>query len=360
MALNKDALLTAVLAASGGKQVVKYNVNGDPCFFTRIPRFNLEDINPALGTGPHPAFVVNGAIKDEILIGTFQAIFEKNCAISIPGQSPKVSITFDQAKAACELNGAGFHLMTAWERAAVVLWCLKNTFQPRGNTLSGKSHETTWETGTPAPDNALKTLGGSGPASWRHDGTMAGISDLVGNVVEWLDGLKSVDGRLYFPNDNDFTLSDPQWPASPVYLDTTASAVGNRDGMADSGDVVLNDRILHYSETPTPPGGTDPGEFDYAQNTWAASDLSTTYDALALEKRQQLAQLVIAPKIASSEDVLFPEAKGVIYSRNYGERRPYWGGHWGDGSHAGLAYLCLNAHRSAVYVGLGLRPAFIL
>jgi hypothetical protein len=64
MALNKDALLTSVLAASGGKQVVKYNVNGDPSFFTRIPRFNVEDIDPALGTGPHPAFGVNGVIKD--------------------------------------------------------------------------------------------------------------------------------------------------------------------------------------------------------------------------------------------------------------------------------------------------------
>jgi hypothetical protein len=100
MALNKDALLTAVLAASGAKQVVKYNVNGDPCFFTRIPRFNLEDINPDLGIGPHPAFVVNGVIKNEILIGTYPAIFEKSCAISIPGQSPKAGINFDQAKAA--------------------------------------------------------------------------------------------------------------------------------------------------------------------------------------------------------------------------------------------------------------------
>jgi hypothetical protein len=359
MSLNKDTLLNAVSAASGGKQVTKYNVNGDPCFFTRIPRFNLEDIHPSLGTGPHPAFVVNGAIKEEILIATYPAIIDKGCALSIPGQSPKVSVTFDAAKTACEQNGPGFHLMTAWERAAVALWCLKNGFQPRGNTSSGKSHEATWESGTPAPDNALKTLGGSGPASWRHDGTMAGIADLVGNVAEWLDGLKSIDGRLYFPLDNNFMLPEAQWPASSIYLDATAGP-GDRDGAADSGDIVISDRVTKYSETPTPSGGGDPGDLDFAQNTWKDTAVSSTFANLSLDKRQAAAQLMIAPKLASGDPALFPEAKGMFYSRNYGERLPYWGGGWGHGANAGLAYLYLNARRSNSSNNRGLRPAFIL
>ena len=36
----------------------------------------------------------------------------------------------------------------------------------------------------------------------------AWIADLVGNVYEWLDGLKSVDGRLYFPTDNNCMLAE--------------------------------------------------------------------------------------------------------------------------------------------------------
>jgi hypothetical protein len=359
MSLNKDTLLNAVLAASGGKQVIKYNVNGDPCFFTRIPRFNLEDIHASLGTGPHPAFVVNGVVKSEILIGTYQAIIDKGCALSIPGQSPKVSIDFDAAKTACEQNGPGFHLMTAWERAAVALWCLKNGSQPRGNTASGKSHEATWETGTPAPDNAAKTLGGSGPASWRHDGTMAGISDLVGNVTEWLDGLKMKDGRLYFPDDNDFMLAEAQWPASSIYLDATAGP-GDRDGSADSGDVVVSDRVTKYSETPTPAGGGDTGNFDHALNTWKDTAVSTTFGSLELGKRQAAAQLMIAPKLAAADSALFPAAKGSIYSRNYGERFARAGGSWGSSASAGLAALTLGYGRSYVYSNIGLRPAFIL
>ncbi len=360
--LNKDALLIATAAASGGKQVVKFNANGDPCFFTRIPRFNLEDIHPSLGSGPHPAFIANGVVKDEILIGTYQAILEKGCALSIPGQSPKVSITYDAAKAACQANGPGFHMMTMWERSAVVLWCLKNEFQPRGNTVSGKSNEAGWETGTPAPDNALKTLGGSGPASWRHDGTLGGIADLVGNVWEWQDGFKMVDGRLIFPVDNNFTLPEANWPASSIYLDASAGP-GDRKDAADSGDIIISDRVTKYSETPTPAGGGDKEYFDYAHNPgeagWRNSALSAGFNALPLEKRQQAAQLLIAPRLTSTGEILFP-AKGAFWSRNYGEIMPRCGGSWGNGANAGLAALYLTHRRSYSDSNIGLRPAFIL
>jgi hypothetical protein len=242
MGLTKDTLLMSVLAASGGKQVIKYNANGDPLVMVRIPRFNLEDINSALGSGVHPAFIVDGVTKNEIYIGAYQAVIEKGCAISIPGQSPKANINFDNAKAACEANGPGFHLMTAWEWAAVALWCVKNNTQPRGNTNSGKAHDATWEHGTPAPDNSAKTLTGTGPASWRHDGTNEGIADLAGNIWEWNDGLKLVDGRFYFPLTNNFTMPESSWPASPLYLDSSVGP-GDGNGAAQTGAPSISDRI---------------------------------------------------------------------------------------------------------------------
>ena len=265
-------------------------------------------------------------------------------------------ITFDGAKTACEQNGPGFHLMTAWERAALALWCLKNGFQPRGNTSGGKSHEATWETGTPAPDNAAKTLGGSGPASWRHDGTMAGIADLVGSVYEWLDGFKSVDGRLYFPADNNYLLAEAQWPASSLYLDAIAGP-GDRSGSADSGDIVVSDRITKYTETPTPSGGSDPGDFDYAYNsTWKDTAVSATFANLETSKKRAAAQLMIAPRLAAADPPLFPDAKGAFYSLNYGERLPVWGGHLLNGSDAGLAFLYLYYRRSHSYYSSACGP----
>jgi hypothetical protein len=361
MAITKDTLLLALSAASGGKLMVKYNVNGDPLIMVRVPKFNLEDIDASLGNGPHPMFVVNGVVKSEVYIGMCQAILEKGCALSIPGLSPRVSINFDDAKAACVANGPGFHLMTAWEWAGVALWCLKNGFQPRGNTNYLKSHEAGYETGTPAPDNpTAKILGGGGPASWRHDGTYQGIADMVGNVWEWNDGLYLNDGRLYFPVDNNFTLPEAQWPASSLYLDATAGP-GDRNGAVDSGDIVVSDRITKYSETPTPAGGTDSGDFDYAYNaSWAGTAVAATFDNLAQAVRQQAAQLLIAPKLTSGGSALFSTAKGAFWSRNYGVRLPFRGGYWAYGAGAGLAALGLSVRRSYVANNVGCRPAFIL
>jgi hypothetical protein len=128
----------------------------------------------------------------------------------------------------------------------------------------------------------------------------------------------------------------------------------------DLGDVVISDRVTKYTETPTPAGGSDPGDFDYAANAWKGTAVSSTHSNLTLDKRQVIAQMMIAPKLAADDSALFPEAKGSIYARNYGERLPCWGGHWGDGANAGLAYLDLGNRRSRLGASRGLRPAFIL
>jgi formylglycine-generating enzyme required for sulfatase activity len=49
-----------------------------------------------------------------------------------------------------------------------------------------------------------RTFAGSDPASWRRDDTPNGISDMVGNVWEWMDGLKLNRGRIYMPNDDNY------------------------------------------------------------------------------------------------------------------------------------------------------------
>jgi hypothetical protein len=302
-------------------------------------------------------------VKNEIFIGAYQAIFEKGCAISIPGQSPKVNINFDQAKAACLANGPGFHMMTNWEWAAVALWCVKNGFQPRGNTSSGKSHEATWETGTPAPDNAAKTLGGSGPVSWRHNNDISGIADLTGNIWEWIEGLKIVDGQIYMPNDNDFTLAEAQWPAQGVYFDASAGP-GDGSGAAVTGTPILSNGIAKYSETPAPAGGGDERDLDYTHiagaDGWQKTALSSGYNGLAAAVRQRMAQALIAPKLASGDSAVVAAAKGAIWVRNYGTRLPFRGGFWDNGAYAGLGALSLLSRRSSVYYYSGCRPAFIL
>ncbi len=350
----KDSLRASVEAATGGQMTVLYDDKGYPSYMIRVPKFNLQDIDSVYGTGVHPAFIVGGVEKSEIFIGAFQSKVYDGRACSIPGVDPTASVNFDTAKTYCTSKGAGWHLMTNWEWAAIALWCLKNGFQPRGNTNYGRSHEATYETGTRqdglAPgltSGAARTLTGSGPASWRHNNTFTGIADLVGNVSEWVDGLKLVDGKIYMPSDNNFNLAEANWPDTGVRFDSTAT--GDENSSGDIGDPVISNEITKYAG----PVG-DNGYYGYLSiANWKDLTKKVDYNVPA-----SMLQAAIAP-ITLSDGTYSQDPKGYLYIRNYGERFPLRGGSWGLGAAAGLFYLTLNVARSYVIGLLGFRPAFV-
>ena len=195
----KDDLRASVEAASGGKQTVLYTAAGHPSIMNIIPAFNLEDVGPGVGTGLHPAFIVNNTNKSEIFIGTYQGIVKDGNLISLPGVTPTVNQNFDTFRAQAAANGPGWHLMSNAERSAIALWCYKNTFVPRGNNNYGRDIANAYETAR-RPDGKAPgyttsggvTLTGSGPTSWRHDNTPHGIADLNGNIWEWATGMRIV------------------------------------------------------------------------------------------------------------------------------------------------------------------------
>lgn len=208
-----DQLRASVEAASGGRMTVLYTASGQPSYMHILPAFNCEDVAPGgeLGTGLHPAFLFNGVAASEIFIGAYQASTSQSggAAVSLPGVDPRASINFDNARNLCKANGAGWDIMSNLDWAAIALWCMANGYQPRGNTNSGRSHEDRWETGRRQDggipgdaSGAARTLTGSGPAAWAHDGTPAGVHDLVGNTWEWVSGMKLVDGRAWIAPDN--------------------------------------------------------------------------------------------------------------------------------------------------------------
>ena len=230
-----DGLRRSVEAASGGKMTVFYTANGQPSYFVRVPKFLCEDIAPGgeLGTGVHEAFIFDGQEDAEIWIGAYQASIVNGEAVSQPGVAPKTYIDYTQARAACQATGVGFDMMTIWDWAAISLWCMANGFEPRGNTDNGRHHVNRWEVGT-VDGGSGRILTGTGPAQWRHDQTMSGISDLVGNVWEWLSGMKMVDGRVYLSSDNGI-------PDESAYVDTGFDMPSDREftaidstGAADS------------------------------------------------------------------------------------------------------------------------------
>jgi len=334
----KDSLRASVEAATGGKTTVLYDDRGYPSYMAVIPKFNIEDIDAteAMGTGVHPAFLKGGVEKSELFIGQYPAIVKDGRALSLPGVDPTASIDFDAAKGYCTAKGAGWHLMTNWEWAAISLWCIKNGFQPRGNTDYGRHHDQVHEQARRqdglAPglaSGAARTLTGSGPASWRHDKSLAGISDMVGNVYKWVDGMKLVDGKFFMPNDNDFDADEADWVDQGVII-------------ADDAGTTKLGTIADTLETT---GAT-------AFGAWKGLTTTTNFDALAAVTKQRMQQAMIDP-FNTSDPV------GTLYFETDGERVPRRGGYWDNASTAGLANLSLRPVRSDSSTAVGFFPAFV-
>lgn len=345
----KDSLRQSVEAATGGQVTVMYDDKGYPSHMCRVPMFTLDTIDPSWPAVPHPAFVVNGTTKSEIWIGQYPAVIHDNRALSLPGRDPAASINFDTADVRCSAKGAGWHMMTNAEWAAIALLNHKarGADTIRGNTYYGRDHVATYET-APRQDGAnpglasgtARTLTGAGPASWRHNGEPSGIADLVGNVWEWQRGMRLVDGEIQVIADNNAADS------------TVSHAAGSSAWRA-----ILEDGTL-----------VDPGTANTLKyNSDSGVKLAKAVTATGTPSTQY--KDVVAAAGTSAPDLvkilgLFPHAtdmaRGRLNVNNAGERLPLRGGNWGSGAGAGSFALYLNNERSYVSTPFGFRPAFVL
>lgn len=328
---SPDSLRAQVEAATGGQSTVLYDDKGLPSLMHVIPKFRYEDLGleATFGTGVATAFLKGSTELPEIFVGQYQAQVHAGRAVSLPGREPRVSISYDDAKAACTAKGAGWHLMSMHEWAAIALWCHAHGFTPRGNTDYGRAHDATHEIarrqdgGSPGiSEGVARILAGSGPSSWRHNNEMGGIADLVGNVWEWQDGMKLVDGQIHVNDDNSWERSEDEWTALGHYLSD------------ESGTLTLQNAA-----------GTSSEDGVYSEwNSLAKSDEYT--------ESEMLQRLLVSPADVAMQ--------GRIYARTAGERVPRRGGNWYYGGHAGLGALYLYSGRSHTSSDSGFRPAFAL
>lgn len=336
----KDVRRHAVERASGGRQTVLYDDLGNPSVMNIIPIFRYEDLGYSadMGAGVVSCFDVGtGTNKSEIFIGAFQSSLVGSRAVSLPRTDQATSVNFDTAKGYCANKGAGWHLMTMHEWAAISLWCMANGFEPRGNTNYGRAHDRYVERGR-RMDGGLPgdTAGtarvhcGSGPDAWRHNNSPWGISDLVGNVWEWLDGFKLQDGQIVASTFN--TQAEASWVAQAAYFDST---------LTTGGAPKLSDAVVNRL-----------GAIGDNQNAgYSASEVfNVMTKAGTYVSNQLLKRLLVEPS------TVLP--KGRVYMRNFGERLPFRGGDWSLGSYAGLAALNCSASRVYTYGSIGFRLAF--
>ena len=359
----KDDLRAAVEAATGGRVTVLYTASGQPSYMNVIPRFNLQDVDPALGTGTPPAFIVNGVEKPEIFIGAYQGIRKNGELLSIPGVNPTTSRIHDNFVTDAKACGAGWHLMTNAEWAAIQLWCWKNGFLPRGNTNYGQSSDYPAEVGrrvdgkSPGDTGAgsAQTLTGSGPASWRHDNTNTGISDLAGNVWEWSIGLRVVGGEIQVIENNNASLNSVDLSATSTSWKAINGATGALVTPTFTGSIANNNYVA-----------TTANSVRYATVGNAPYTLvrgsGSTFEGMSNPGTTPVsAEAIRVLKCLG----LFPVASSNLGGDNFytdptGERMAVRGGYWIYGSGSGIFTLGLTNLRTSGGSSIGARPAFIL
>lgn len=175
---------------------------GNPSVMVKIPKMTFRQAGISDSDAVLPAFIVNGKEVEAIYVSKYSNIVgDDGCAQSLPGVDPKGKIKYYDAVAACEAKGKGWHLMTKAEFALIAQICAQNGFLPWGNNLDGKDYREELCRAVPAKDGHTET--GSGPLTWYHDKTYAGIADLNGNTSCWMGGIRLFYGELQILPDND-------------------------------------------------------------------------------------------------------------------------------------------------------------
>jgi len=349
--LIKDSLRQSVEIASGGEQTVLYTAKGQPTYMNIIQKYDMSTIDASL-SGTHPAFIVDGVEKPEIFIGTYQGRIVNGELLSLPNVEPSHSTNYDNFLTAARACGNGHHLITNAEWSAVALQCYKDNTQPLGNTYYGRSSENPLLVGRRpdglAPGNttgSARTLTGSGPVQWRHNGKENGIADLSGNVWEWNSGMRIFNGEIQVIADNN---------ASKLVIDLGAASTEWKAIDGETGNLV------------TPDGsGTTVGTIKYADG--GTADYTINGSNFGGIRNLSTTKPVTAAALARLKALcLYPHTENTAsYNGDYfgksmtGETLPLRGGGWYSAASAGVFALSLYYARSSTHASFGARPAFV-
>jgi hypothetical protein len=360
-----DSLRAAVESASGGRQTVLYTALGQPTFMNIIPQFTGAQVGIAGYTDPHPMFYgQDGTAKSAYYFGTYPGVVKNGELLSLPGQDPAASLNHDQFVAYARACGTGHHVVTDQAYAGIALWCRANSFQPRGNSNWGAAYDAAWETGVRGdgvvPGTASgtgRTQTGSGPASWRHDNSNSGISDLCGNVWEWSPGMRINAGEIQvLRNDAATTI-----PKNDAILNAIDMSAGSAKWWAIDGTAATTSCFVA-------PGSAN--TVKYATSGTAAQTLvlgsgaafegmsSFVTGAGALLVLKALGLMPVASLLGGT--IATPAANSdAFYITLTGETLPFRGGYWGSAAAAGVFTLVCDVARTVANAGVGARPAFV-
>ena len=358
MGANFDLSMLAFKAIAPNNEVL-YDDVGLPSFMVRIPKMTYAELGLGDSTDVFPAFIVNGQEVPEVYISKYQNCVYGGRAYSLPARAPQTSITFDTAITRCTAKGAGWHLMTRMEWALLALWCKKNGTMPKGNNNYGKDTSESIYSAIPctfeSDGKRQKVLTGTGPLSWSHDGTIAGIWDLNGNVYEWVGGMRTVYGELQVLINNNAadsthlqTAASAEWKA----INATTGAFVTPNGSGTTVDSVKlrwrNNNHWEFTSDSTA-DGTD----TYKGCTFESVAADNTIGTAATLVLQALGML----KYDTTAGAYLGD---YFYANSVAEERSFCcGGIWYRGASAGVFCPSGDNSRSDSNTSIGFRSAFV-
>lgn len=358
---NFDTSALALAAVCPSNKMI-LDDKGMPGFYVEIGKQNLSDLLNTDDDTVHPAFRISGVEYPSLDIGKFQGVEENGRIYSLPGVDPRVSITHDQYIERCRAKGSGHHCITAAEWGFLANWCRKNGTMPKGNNNYGKdTSESVYQAVPAAYDSdgrTARTLTGTGPLTWRHNGALDGIADLNGNVWEWTPGIRLVHGELQvIPWNNaadpdvDLGPTSAQWKAINAAATSWEDLFITPNGQGTTtGSVKLDYVSSHWQwgTTITSSSDTSRSADFYLTTASGLSDIAKIY----------LQALALLPEDGQEGDTY----GGVtFYANNAAEERvAYRGGGWNNGASRGVFAVYFDGPRSYSYgSALGGRPAFV-
>lgn len=355
MPANFDLSMLAFKAIAPNNEVL-YDDVGLPSFMVRIPKMTYAELGIGESTDVFPAFIVNGQEVPEIYISKYQNCVYGGRAYSLPGRAPQTSITLDAAVSRCTTKGAGWHLMTRMEWALLAHWCKKNGTMPKGNNNYGKDVSENIYSAIPcafSEGQRTKVLTGTGPVSWYHDGTLAGVWGLNGNVSEWVGGMRLVYGELQvLVNNNAADSSHPQTAASTEWkaINAATGAFVTPNGSGTTVDSVKLDYVSSH------------WQFDTAITSSSDSSRNCSFEAVTCsENIGDAAKLVLqALGVLKTDDTAGAYLGDLFYANNAAAERSFCcGGRYTFGADAGVFCLYGYSARSNSYAHVGFRSAFV-
>ncbi|MFT4215517.1 MAG: hypothetical protein QM622_12205 [Microbacterium sp.] len=352
--------LRQIVRSSAGSNEVVLDTRGEPSVMVRVPKFTISEVIDGGSGDVHPAFVVDGREVEEIWISKYENCVRDGFALSVPAVAPTGDISFDEAIAACEAKGPGWHLMTNAEWAALALWCRKNGTLPHGNDDEGKDHRESIRHAVPAPGfgGRGRTLTGTGPLDWTHDGTAGGIWGLRGNICEMVGGLRTVRGEIQVIPDNDAAAGVSQardceaWRG--ILADGTLVAPGTSGTLRYVFDGHSGDGLGHGGPSFSGGAWTIGIDVDRQDDACRFCEFSDIEAAPEIALPELVVALALAPTAGAAHE-------GKAFLNGGADERIFNRGEAYNTSPgtAGMFYLSGNGDRGRRHPNIGFRSAYI-